>query len=62
MALDSDNVRVAVTGVVSVGPTTSDAPTSSASVLDTDLDDLGYIGESGITEHRERTTKDVKAW
>lgn len=62
MALDSDNVRVAVTGVVSVGPTTSDAPTSSVSVLDTDFDDLGYIGEGGVTEHRERTTKDIKAW
>lgn len=62
MALSSDNVRVAVTGKVYVGPTTADAPTSSASVLDTDFVEVGYIGESGITESRSRSTTDIKAW
>lgn len=62
MALSSDNVRVAVTGKVYVGPTTADAPTSSASVLDTDFVELGYIGESGVTESRSRSTSDIKAW
>lgn len=62
MALTSDNVRVAVTGLVAVGPTSADAPTNSGSTLDTDLVDLGYVGESGVEENRERTTKDLKAW
>lgn len=62
MSLVSANVRVAVTGVVSCGPTTSDAPTSSASTLDTDLVDLGYVGDGGVTESRARSTKDIKAW
>lgn len=62
MTNTSDNVRVAVTGLVAVGPTTADAPTSSASVLDTDFDEVGYIGEAGVTEKRERSTKDIKGW
>lgn len=62
MALTSANVRVAVTGVVSVAPTATAAPTSSSSALNVAFVDLGYIGESGITESRERSTTDVKAW
>jgi len=51
-----------VTGKVYVGPTTSDAPTSSSSVVDTDFVEVGYIGDAGITESRSRTSTDIKAW
>lgn len=61
MALDSDNVRVAVTGVVSVGPTTATAPTDASAAL-TGFNDLGYVGEDGVTETRDRSTTKLKAW
>lgn len=55
----SANVRVPVSYIVSVGPTTSDAPTSSASTLDTDFDDVGYIGSSGLEVNPEQSSKDI---
>lgn len=61
MALDSDNVRVAVTGAVYVGPTTSAAPTSSSSAL-TGFTDLGYVSADGITETIDKTTSQIRAW
>lgn len=61
MALDSANVRVAVTGVVSVGPTTATAPADADSPL-TGFDDLGYVHEDGVTETRERSTEQLRAW
>lgn len=61
MALDSDNVRVAVTGAVYVGPTTSAAPTGSSSTL-TGFTDLGYVSADGITENIDRTTNQIRAW
>jgi hypothetical protein len=61
MALDSDNVRVAVTGAVYVGPTSSTAPSSSASTL-TGFTDLGYISSDGITETIDKTTNQIRAW
>jgi hypothetical protein len=61
MALDSDNVRVAVTGAVYVGPTTSAAPTGSASTL-TGFTDLGYVSADGITETIDKTTSQIRAW
>ena len=61
MALDSDNVRVAVTGAVYVGPTTASAPTSSSTAL-TDFTDLGYVSADGITETIDKTTSQIRAW
>lgn len=61
MALDSSNVRVAVTGAVSVGPTTATAPTDADGAL-TGFDDLGYVHEDGVTETRERSTEQLRAW
>lgn len=61
MALDSDNVRVAVTGAVYVGPTSSAAPTSSSSAL-TGFTDLGYVSADGITETIDKTTAQIRAW
>ena len=61
MALDSDNVRVAVTGAVYVGPTSSTAPSSSSSTL-TGFNDLGYVSADGITETIDKTTSQIRAW
>lgn len=61
MALTSANVRVAVTGAVMVGPTSTTAPTSTASAT-TGFADLGLISEDGVTESRGRTTNSIKAW
>lgn len=60
MALTSDNVRVAVTGAVYMGPTTADAPTSPTSTLDVDLLELGYLSEDGVAEERDRDIEDIK--
>ena len=62
MALDSSLVRVAVTGSVSVGPTATAAPTDASTALAVGFLDLGYVGEDGVTEARDRTTNDIKAW
>ena len=59
--LDSDNVRVAVTGAVYVGPTTASAPTSSSTTL-TGFTDLGYVSADGITETIDKTTSQIRAW
>jgi len=61
MALDSSNVRVAVTGAVMVGPTTAPAPTD-ADTPPTGFDDLGYVSEDGVTETRERSSEQIRAW
>jgi hypothetical protein len=62
MALDSDLVRVAVTGAVYVAPTTTDAPTTSSSALDAAFVDLGYVSADGIAESIDRTTNQIRAW
>jgi hypothetical protein len=61
MALDSDNVRVAVTGAVYVGATSAAAPTGSASTL-TGFEDLGYVSSDGITETIDKTTAQIRSW
>lgn len=61
MALDSANVRVAVTGEISVGATSAAAPTAVSSAL-TGFTGLGYVSEDGVTESRDRSTNDIKAW
>lgn len=61
MATDSSKVRVAVTGAVSVGATTAAAPTGTSGTL-TGFNDLGLISEDGVTETRDRSTDDIKAW
>ena len=61
MALDSSKVRAAVSGAVSVGPTTATAPTGTGGAL-TGFTDLGYISDAGVTEARERSTNEIRAW
>lgn len=62
MATNSANVRVAVTGEVSVGDTTAAAPTGTGSALAPGFLGLGYVSEDGVTETRDRSTDTIKAW
>jgi hypothetical protein len=62
MAQDSANVRVGVTGAVYVAPTGTAAPTNEDSSLNAAFVDLGYVGEDGVTESRDRTVDTIKAW
>lgn len=63
MALDATKVRVGVTGVVSVAPTATTAPTTTGSTL-TGFTDLGYVGEDGVTETLPEggDSTPIKAW
>ena len=62
MALDSDNVRVAVTGAVYVAPTGTSAPTATDSALNVAFVDLGYLSADGISENIDRTTAQIRSW
>mgnify|MGYP005818038589 CR=1 FL=1 len=62
MALDASNVNVAVTGALSLGGDTAVAPTDAVAVLGTGWVDLGYISEDGVTETRDRSSEQVRAW
>lgn len=62
MSLDSNNVRVAVTGAVYVGALDAVAPTSAESAIDETFADLGYVSEDGVSESRERSTNEIRAW
>lgn len=63
MALDSSKVDVGVTGAFSFAPTTAVAPTDASTALSgTDWKDVGYIGEDGVTETRDRSTTNIIAW
>jgi hypothetical protein len=62
MALDSDNVRVAVTGAVYVAPTGTAAPSYSDDALNVAFVDLGYISADGITESIDKSTTQIRSW
>lgn len=61
MALNANNVRVGTTGAVYVGPTSATAPTSASSSL-TGFSELGYVHADGVTETRDRSTNQIRAW
>ena len=62
MALDSEAVRVAVSGAVYVGPIDTAAPTDTSTELDAAFLDLGYVSESGISESITRDTTQIRGW
>ena len=61
MATDSSKVRVAVSGEVLVGLTTATAPTGTGGTT-TGFNGLGYVSEDGVTETRDRSSDNIKAW
>ena len=62
MALDASKVRVGVTGALSLGGATAVAPTDAVAALGTGWTDLGYISEDGVTETRDRSSEQIRAW
>jgi hypothetical protein len=58
---NSENVRVGTTGALYAGPTTSTAPTGATSTL-TGFTNLGYVSTDGVTETRDRSTNQIRAW
>ena len=62
MALTTSEVRVAVSGEVSVAPTGTTAPTDATTALAVGFVGLGYISEDGITETPELSIDDIQAW
>jgi len=62
MALDSDNVRVAVTGAVYVAPTGTAAPSYSDDALNVAFQDLGYVSADGISEAIDKSTTQIRSW
>lgn len=62
MTKAASNVRVGITGELSVGAVGTTAPTSSTSSLDPAFVGLGYVSEDGVTESYEDTVEDIIAW
>jgi hypothetical protein len=62
MALNSNNVRVAVTGAWYTAPTATVGPTSAVSALLPAFVDLGYLSGDGSTKSTDRSTTDITAW
>lgn len=62
MALDPDNVRVALTGAVYTAPKGTTAPTDSTSSYAGGWEDLGWLNENGVEEDYNDDVKDIKGW
>lgn len=62
MALTAANVRVAVTGAVYTAPLGTAAPTAHDTALNVEFKDLGYVSEDGVTETRDRSIEQIRAW
>jgi len=62
MALDADNVRVAISGGVFTAPTGTALPTTADATLNVAFTDLGYVSEDGIVESQEADVTDIVAW
>ena len=62
MALNAQNVRVAVTGGIYRAPLSTTLPTSALSSLGVEFDELGYASEEGITQSVGRDVSDIAAW
>lgn len=62
MALNSDNVLVALTGAAMWAPLGSTMPTDTSTAWDAAFIDLGYLSEDGVTETPEDETTDIVAW
>ncbi len=62
MVLNSSNVRVGITGALYRGDESAVAPTDADTALGTGWVDLGYFGEDGVTEARDRSTETIRAW
>lgn len=62
MALNADNVIVALTGAALTAPKGTTAPTNTTAAWGVGWVDLGYISEDGITETPNDETNAIPAW
>lgn len=62
MATTAANVRVGVTGGAFHAPLLTAVPTDATAALNAALNEVGYIGEDGITQTIEADSTDIKAW
>lgn len=63
MTLDSSLVRVAVTGGVYVDlDGAGTVPTTAVATIPVAFDDVGYIGEDGVSQSIGQDITDIKAW
>jgi hypothetical protein len=62
VALDSTNVRVALTGAIYVAPVVTAHPANAIASWPAGWIDLGWIGEDGITEGYSDDSSEIKAW
>lgn len=61
MANTADNVRVGTTGAIYIAATSATAPTGATATL-TGFTELGYVSADGVTETRDRSTNQIRAW
>jgi hypothetical protein len=62
MTLTTSQVRVAITGELSVAPTGTTLPTDTSTALNAAFKGLGYFNEDGVTENFDRDVDDITAW
>lgn len=62
MALDANEVRVAISGEIYVAPVGTAAPTNASTPLAPGWVGLGYVHEDGITESYEEDSEAIPAW
>lgn len=60
MAADPANIRSAISGIVSVGPTSSTAPADATTALAGTFTDVGEIGEDGVEESWDDSQTDIR--
>jgi hypothetical protein len=60
--MDASNVDVAITGAIYRAPIGTTVPTTPTASLDFNWEELGFIGDGGLTEAPNDTTKEIKAW
>ncbi|MGI5408733.1 phage tail protein [Streptomyces chartreusis] len=62
MSLDSDNVRVALTGSILLAPVGTTGPTDLATAWGAGWVDLGYMSDDGVSMEYSTDVEDIGAW
>jgi hypothetical protein len=59
---EAGNVVVGVSGAVAYADIGSTVPTTISGTLDAAFDDVGYVGDGGVTQAMNADVTDIKAW
>lgn len=62
MAVSTANVKVGVTGKISVAPFGTALPTGTQAALNAAFQELGYSDETGLVQSMPTASTDIKAW